>query len=62
MTSTPRELRNFIGGSYVETAADTTSDIVNPATASVVATAPVSVQADVDRGLRRRGEGLRDVG
>ncbi|MEO7753504.1 MAG: gamma-aminobutyraldehyde dehydrogenase [Terracoccus sp.] len=49
MTSTPRELRNFIGGTYVETAADTTSDIVNPATAAVVATAPVSGQADVDR-------------
>ncbi len=49
MTPTPRELRNFIGGTYVETAADTTSDIVNPATAVVVATAPVSVRADVDR-------------
>ncbi len=49
MTPTPRELRNFIGGTYVETAADTTSDIVNPATATVVATAPVSGQADVDR-------------
>ena len=49
MTPTPRELRNFIGGTYVETAADTTSDIVNPATATVVATAPVSGQVDVDR-------------
>src|SRR5215203_5115079 len=46
--SGPRHLRNFIAGEYVDGRTDATSDIVNPATGSVVATAPVSGQADVD--------------
>ena len=46
--SGPRTLRNFIAGEYVDGRTDSTTDIVNPATGSVVATAPVSGQADVD--------------
>jgi len=46
--SEPRSLRNFIAGEYVDGRTDSTTDIVNPATGSVVATAPVSGQADVD--------------
>ena len=52
MTATaasPRTLRNFIGGDYVDAETDATSDIVNPVTAEVVAKAPVSTAADVDR-------------
>lgn len=49
MTSEVRQLRNFIGGQYVDPDGDATSDIVNPATAGVVAKAPISTQADVDR-------------
>ena len=49
MTSEVRQLRNFIGGQYVDSDADTMIDIVNPATATVVAKAPVSSAADVDR-------------
>ncbi len=49
MTQTsPRALRNFVDGEYREASSDTRSDIVNPATGEVVATAPVSGQADVD--------------
>ncbi|HET7399302.1 MAG TPA: aminobutyraldehyde dehydrogenase [Intrasporangium sp.] len=48
MTNRPRPLRNFVGGRYVEPASDTRTEVVNPATATVVATAPVSGQADVD--------------
>ena len=49
MTQTsPRALRNFIDGEYREASSDTRSDIVNPATGNLVATAPVSGQADVD--------------
>ncbi|MGZ4625684.1 MAG: aminobutyraldehyde dehydrogenase [Kineosporiaceae bacterium] len=49
MTQTsPRALRNFVDGEYREASSDTRSDIVNPATGDVVATAPVSGQADVD--------------
>jgi len=46
--SGPRTLRNFIAGEYVDGRTDSTTDIVNPATGSVVATAPVSGSADVD--------------
>ncbi len=46
--SDARTLRNFIGGEYVDGRTDSTTDIVNPSTGSVVATAPVSGQADVD--------------
>jgi betaine-aldehyde dehydrogenase len=46
--SEPRHLRNFIGGEYVDGRTESTTDIVNPATGSVVATAPVSGSADVD--------------
>lgn len=43
-----RHLRNFIGGEYVDGRTDSTTEIINPATGSVVATAPVSGQEDVD--------------
>jgi betaine-aldehyde dehydrogenase len=46
--SEPRSLRNFVAGEYVDGRTETTTDIVNPATGAVVATAPVSSQADVD--------------
>jgi betaine-aldehyde dehydrogenase len=48
-SSAPRALRNFIDGEYVDAASDRTSDIVNPSTGAVVATAPVSGAEDVDR-------------
>jgi betaine-aldehyde dehydrogenase len=47
MTS-PRVLRNFVGGAFVDARSDETTDVVNPATGTVVATAPVSGAADVD--------------
>jgi betaine-aldehyde dehydrogenase len=48
MTSELRQLRNFVGGEYVDAGAESTTEIVNPATGQAVATAPVSGQADVD--------------
>ncbi|WP_439938353.1 gamma-aminobutyraldehyde dehydrogenase [Nocardia sp. N13] len=47
MTS-PRTLRNFIGGAYVDSGDVATSDVVNPATGQVVAQAPVSGAEEVD--------------
>jgi betaine-aldehyde dehydrogenase len=47
-TASPRTLRNFVGGEYVDAQTDATLDIVNPVTAQVVAQAPVSSAADVD--------------
>jgi len=49
VTAGPRILANFVNGGYAEPEADATSDIVSPVTAQVVATAPVSSAADVDR-------------
>ena len=49
MTASPRALRNFIDGAYVDAETDATTDIVSPVTAEVVAKAPVSTQSDVDR-------------
>ncbi|MGL4176220.1 MAG: gamma-aminobutyraldehyde dehydrogenase [Dermatophilaceae bacterium] len=46
--SQPRTLRNFVGGQHVDTRADSRSDVVNPATGQVVASAPVSGADDVD--------------
>ena len=47
MTS-PRTLRNFIGGAYADSGDAATSDVVNPATGQVVAQAPVSGAEEVD--------------
>ena len=47
MTS-PRTLRNFIGGTYVDGSAGATSDVIDPTTGQVVAHAPVSGAEEVD--------------
>jgi len=49
VTASPRILRNFVNGGYVEPEGDVTSDIVSPVTAQVVAKAPVSSAGEVDR-------------
>lgn len=49
MTAAPRELRNFVGNEYVDVDAADATAIVNPATGKVVASAPISSAADVDR-------------
>ncbi len=49
MSQNVRVLRNFVAGDYVDPEVDATSDIVDPSTGQVVATAPVSSAGDVDR-------------
>ncbi|MGL5849175.1 MAG: gamma-aminobutyraldehyde dehydrogenase [Phycicoccus sp.] len=46
--SPTRTLRNFVGGQHVDARAESRSDVVNPATGQVVASAPVSGADDVD--------------
>ncbi len=46
-----KAFRNFIGGEHVEAADGRTSEVVNPATGQVYATAPVSGAADIDRAM-----------
>ena len=48
-TATPRQLRNFVGGQYVDADSGQVTDLVDPSTGSVVAHAPISGPADVDR-------------
>ncbi|MDO5627352.1 MAG: gamma-aminobutyraldehyde dehydrogenase [Mobilicoccus sp.] len=47
MTS-PRELKNFIGGEYVDAQTDDRLDVHSPVTGEVVARSPRSTEADVD--------------
>ncbi|MGF1648142.1 MAG: gamma-aminobutyraldehyde dehydrogenase [Kineosporiaceae bacterium] len=59
-----RTLRNFVGGESVDPAEDRFSDVVDPATGSVVAKAPVSSAVDVDRAFAAASEafpGWRDA-
>ncbi len=44
----PRQLRNFIDGAYRDGAGEARSDVVDPASGQVVASAPISTAADVD--------------
>ncbi|MBC2934885.1 gamma-aminobutyraldehyde dehydrogenase [Nocardioides sp. zg-1228] len=48
LVTSPRTLRNFIGGTYVDGSAGATSDVVDPTTGQVVAHAPVSGAEEVD--------------
>jgi betaine-aldehyde dehydrogenase len=62
VTATPRTLRNFINGEYVEADSDATTDIVSPVTAQVVAKAPVSSAADVDRAYQAASKAFEEWG
>lgn len=46
---TPRRLRNFVGGQYVDAEATAMTELVDPSTGDVVAQSPISGAADVDR-------------
>src|SRR5436309_2037420 len=50
-TTSPTELQNFINGSYVAPAEGQTEPVYNPATGEVIANAPLSSAADVDRAV-----------
>ncbi|MGN6610321.1 MAG: gamma-aminobutyraldehyde dehydrogenase [Angustibacter sp.] len=61
-TVTPRRLRNFVGGEYVDPDARSTLELVNPATGQVVAEAPVSSEQDVDRAYRTAAQAFEAWG
>jgi betaine-aldehyde dehydrogenase len=46
--SAPRVLRNFVDGGYVDATSGARSDVIDPSTGAVVATAPVSSAQEVD--------------
>jgi betaine-aldehyde dehydrogenase len=65
MVDTQRKrLKNFVGGEYVDASDGRSSDLINPATGEVFASAPVSSQADVNRAFEvasRAFESWRDT-
>ena len=52
MATAVRSLKNFIGGEYVDAAADETFAVVNPATGETIADEPLSSEQDVDRAVK----------
>jgi betaine-aldehyde dehydrogenase len=62
MSDVPRVLRNHIGGEFVDATTDARSDVVNPATGKVVATAAVSGQEDVDRAYAAASAAFQEWG
>ena len=61
MTS-PRTLRNFIGGAFVDDNGGAMSDIVDPTTGQVVAQAPVSGAEEVDAAYEAAGRAFGEWG
>jgi betaine-aldehyde dehydrogenase len=53
---TARTLRNFVAGAWTEPAEGRTTDVVDPSTGAVFATAPLSSEADVDTAMRAAAE------
>jgi betaine-aldehyde dehydrogenase len=60
--SSPRTLKNYIAGEFVDARTDNLSDLVNPATGRVVAHAPVSSAADVDAAYAAAGTAFAEWG
>jgi betaine-aldehyde dehydrogenase len=59
-----KKLQNFVGGEYVDASDGRSSDLINPATGEVFASAPVSSQADVNGAMEvasRAFESWRDT-
>ncbi|MGB8858251.1 MAG: aldehyde dehydrogenase family protein, partial [Ilumatobacteraceae bacterium] len=46
-----KAFKNFVNGQYVDAADGRTTNVVNPVTGQVYATAPLSAQADVDSAM-----------
>ncbi|WP_435203524.1 gamma-aminobutyraldehyde dehydrogenase [Janibacter sp. GS2] len=58
----PRTLRNFVGGEYVDSAADERLDVIDPSTGRRVATAPISTAEDIDRAYSSASTAFKEWG
>jgi betaine-aldehyde dehydrogenase len=59
-----QELQNFIGGQWTDTSYDKRSELINPSTGEVFATAPVSSETEVDAAVQSAAaafDGWRDA-
>jgi len=57
-----RQLTNFINGEFVQSHSGETSDVINPSTGQVYATAAVSNQQDVDDAYKAAAKAFEDWG
>nr|WP_216652379.1 gamma-aminobutyraldehyde dehydrogenase [Nocardioides sp. zg-1308] len=55
-------MRNFIGGTFVDSTAGATSDVVDPTTGQVVAQAPISGTEEVDAAYEAAGKAFGEWG
>ncbi len=62
MPGTPLQLRNFIGGEFVDARGEEMMDLLSPVSTKVVAKAPMSVQADVDAAYVAAEQGFAEWG
>ena len=62
LVSSPRDLKNFIGNAFVDARSDARSEVINPSTGAVVASAPVSSAEDVDAAYRSAATAFEEWG
>ncbi|MBK9157296.1 MAG: gamma-aminobutyraldehyde dehydrogenase [Micropruina sp.] len=62
MVSSPRALRNYINGAFVDPHGESRADIISPVTGGVVATAPISDAADVDAAYAAASAAFKEWG
>ena len=55
-----KNLQNFINGKSVAAKSGKTSEVINPATGSAYANAPVSNQADIDEAMSAASKAFED--
>ncbi|CAA9397611.1 MAG: Malonate-semialdehyde dehydrogenase [inositol] [uncultured Rubrobacteraceae bacterium] len=60
MQKTRREVRNFIGGEWVEGNGRETEPVYDPATEEVIAETPLSTKEDVDRAVKAASAAFKD--
>ncbi|HEV8045463.1 MAG TPA: aldehyde dehydrogenase family protein, partial [Rubrobacter sp.] len=60
MQKTRREVRNFIGGEWVEGNGRETEPVYDPATGEVIAETPLSTKEDVDQAVKAAEAAFRE--
>jgi 1-pyrroline dehydrogenase len=60
MSATATELKNFVGGAWVDAVDGGTMDVLNPATGEVIARVPRGTAADVERAVEAARRALPD--
>lgn len=54
-----RKLKNFVGGSWVDSQTKTFDDVINPATEEIIASVPLSTKKDLDKAVATAQEAFQ---